>query len=1156
MERPSQHTQIGRGPSSASWFLLLLALFLWFSPLAHAQDPPITSIPPPGGVLASVLDTISFRTRTEIPLGRMERMLRLSSRALGSIEPQITKDALDPLLFHLLPTRKSWVAGDRIRVSFFAEEPGLRKSFTWTLGVASQFKVREYATADQVLSLGHPVREARIGDFDGDGISDACVLSEAGLAIFWGLPCANAPLLFRLAEAYVYPIAQLGRNTVLLVGDLDANGGDDILIITDSQPETGMMLLADEPGSRAFRTIRNKLPGTERDPVDAKLLYLDNDEYIDIALLADGNNTFSPMVTDIAGGAPFFTPFGPADGIILSADPLKMVSGDFSFPPDGYTDVAIAMADRTIIFFENERGRQLNVRSTIRTPTSGNLGGMAAADINQDGSFDIVGFDFPPNNVARTYLNTAPDAPFQEHSTGLSLSPLTVRAVDLDGDLFEDAVYHATGRMVAVDRFGAEREIATTLSNGQRGFDLADLNCDGAPDLLAPVGRSAQVRLNRPRPSFVLRDGLIDKTEIFVDTSVCVGDAQPDTFFVIAAFCPMRVDSIEFNDRAQLSGVYSLRLIDHALPADLDPGDSLGVEVVFTPPREGFVPGTPGVVVTGACDVALVALGGTGIQGEVVANEAEIELAPVCPPDSSDGKACFTNLSGQCTRRISDAFLTPSGLDPCMFELVDPPGFPLALAPTESLCVDLRFVPAGRGEYSCTLHLVLEDPADTIQVEVLGRCNNPPFWYSDPVDMTICEGDTFGQQELDYRDPDVGDPIECLGPEWLDGSDRAIEIQWDCDQKRLKATHPGGDYFGWARYRLTIADEFALVSRELLFAVIDTNDPPIFALVGDGAFCGESPPQIEEGLPLYWRLTASDALDHREPPTQSCESSVSWLDLSHIDPRIPAEAIRSGDNPDGSTYFELLWTPGFDAAGAYRINLVACEDTPCMESECNPVPRVLCDSISVCFEVVEVTADLSVELRVPAAPIMLGQEAAFAATLRVGRASWLHEGAEIEATLGDRTLAQWTVPAELSEGDSVLYAETFTPEDYSKNQLVACIRLPAPEVDFDESNNCDTLELALEEGRLRVRPNPFTPNGDGFNDEAVFSTREIEAAAPEVRIFDLSGRELRHLREWVGDRLIWDGRDRRGHRVNAGVYLYIYEDPGRHRSSGEITVAR
>ena len=78
-----------------------------------------------------------------------------------------------------------------------------------------------------------------------------------------------------------------------------------------------------------------------------------------------------------------------------------------------------------------------------------------------------------------------------------------------------------------------------------------------------------------------------------------------------------------------------------------------------------------------------------------------------------------------------------------------------------------------------------------------------------------------------------------------------------------------------------------------------------------------------------------------------------------------------------------------------------------------------------------------------------------------------------------------------------------------------------------------------------VAPNPFTPNGDGINDEALITVELFLVSEPielTVDLYDLSGRRVRslgHGRHGAGVvELRWDGRDDRGWILPPGIYLY------------------
>ena len=103
----------------------------------------------------------------------------------------------------------------------------------------------------------------------------------------------------------------------------------------------------------------------------------------------------------------------------------------------------------------------------------------------------------------------------------------------------------------------------------------------------------------------------------------------------------------------------------------------------------------------------------------------------------------------------------------------------------------------------------------------------------------------------------------------------------------------------------------------------------------------------------------------------------------------------------------------------------------------------------------------------------------------------------------------------------------------------AADRLPSDDVKVTVESVEKTLDLRT------IGPNPFTPNGDGINDEAVLEfdlfllTTQVGI---EMTIFDMAGRPVRSLGPLLSgageQRLAWDGRDEGGELVPPGLYLY------------------
>ena len=112
--------------------------------------------------------------------------------------------------------------------------------------------------------------------------------------------------------------------------------------------------------------------------------------------------------------------------------------------------------------------------------------------------------------------------------------------------------------------------------------------------------------------------------------------------------------------------------------------------------------------------------------------------------------------------------------------------------------------------------------------------------------------------------------------------------------------------------------------------------------------------------------------------------------------------------------------------------------------------------------------------------------------------------------------------------------------------------IPQPTEDGDATPDIATnsrLVVADEINQLiespDVIPNPFTPNGDGINDEVTFSfdlVRLLEPVNIQVNIYDLSGRPIVQIHtggSYASNvQIKWNGRENHGQLAPPGLYLY------------------
>jgi len=100
---------------------------------------------------------------------------------------------------------------------------------------------------------------------------------------------------------------------------------------------------------------------------------------------------------------------------------------------------------------------------------------------------------------------------------------------------------------------------------------------------------------------------------------------------------------------------------------------------------------------------------------------------------------------------------------------------------------------------------------------------------------------------------------------------------------------------------------------------------------------------------------------------------------------------------------------------------------------------------------------------------------------------------------------------------------------------------------------------AANNTEISISPNPFSPDGDGFEDYCVIHYNfPLSASILNVKIYDIKGRCIRTLAncEFAGGRgeIIWDGFDENRQKSRIGVYIVYVEAID--RSSGRVESAK
>ncbi len=81
---------------------------------------------------------------------------------------------------------------------------------------------------------------------------------------------------------------------------------------------------------------------------------------------------------------------------------------------------------------------------------------------------------------------------------------------------------------------------------------------------------------------------------------------------------------------------------------------------------------------------------------------------------------------------------------------------------------------------------------------------------------------------------------------------------------------------------------------------------------------------------------------------------------------------------------------------------------------------------------------------------------------------------------------------------------------------------------------------------IDVRPNPFSPDGDSFDDYTIINGELAEKSARiKIQIFDIKGRLIRTLRDnqFSGNtfNLVWDGKNENGKLARMGIYIIFVQ---------------
>jgi len=115
-------------------------------------------------------------------------------------------------------------------------------------------------------------------------------------------------------------------------------------------------------------------------------------------------------------------------------------------------------------------------------------------------------------------------------------------------------------------------------------------------------------------------------------------------------------------------------------------------------------------------------------------------------------------------------------------------------------------------------------------------------------------------------------------------------------------------------------------------------------------------------------------------------------------------------------------------------------------------------------------------------------------------------------------------------------------------------------VEEEGATPCEKNSISIkssEDVNLTISPDPFSPDGDGFEDTAFFEYSIPLRSEITIKIYDVKGRLVKTLIEdypFASGRCFWNGKADKERIVKAGIYVVLVEAKGESKSSFKTTV--
>ncbi|MFQ5627530.1 MAG: FG-GAP-like repeat-containing protein [bacterium] len=824
------------------------------------------------------------------------------------------------------------------------------------------------------------------------------------------------------------------------------------------------------------------------------------DGLLDVAAIYNGTNAVSAFLNRRGAGFAEKTPIGiPLRPVAIRS--ANVIENSDNIANKDFPELLVLSAPFAIVGKQAAAAKQQSRLTILQWNPAG------------EGRYEIAR-GIALNSLVQTFALGSLDGNFN--------APVALQDHDLD--ILTGGYDNGALDLLANNRGDFAAPVLADTLQAPRTIAVADFNRDGIEDILYASHNTERLR-------FIRSAGLPDTTIICDFGDVFVGQKKDTTkqIFLQNSF-DVKV-TLLWNDTSNFN-------VDPAT-FDLSGGALLPLRLTFSPQDTGRFFENVSVIVDpnpGGRDPATILLTGRGILVDF-AIEPDSCIFPVTPPGavSTCSLKVVNNANGtlQLTgfdiRNNTPAFQVNNRQDPLLVPAFD------------STFIEVLFAPQDTGSFRDVLFIASNDTNNAfVNIPLFGRStrNTPVYCASSPDTISIEEHQPFcfvATQGVCANPVDsIGD---CIAGVFEDPDREQLFFRYQNLPSWIRNTtvDPAGNAFirgtpgegaQDTTFRVVAEKAFVSTEKDIYIRIIAVNNAPIFENLPDSV-------TIAENEQLVFQVRARDP--------EGAAIDLTALNLENL----------CGQNAQfDKTTGTLIWQPAFGCEGDYVVDFEATEMTVDSLSSFASLairvqraqPDLVMDGISLSIPEIRLnqTATITAFFHNESAPIRTDEP--FAARIFINN----------QIIKIDRFEAGMAISAVDS------FSVVFTFDRTDRFSIVAEVDYLDQIVELDEDNNTVSREIAVETGQLIVRPNPFTPNGDGKNDFVAFDVKELALSLPaELIIFDMQGRRIRQISDQGSQALLsWDGRDESNDESLPGVYLYILKDANNKTLQGYVVLAR